>query len=305
VVREVGTLVDRLVTEQIHVRVATGAKDASVLGDAGQIEQILMNLATNARDAMPEGGSLTISPEIAQLDEVKVRRLGLRKASRYVRLVVKDTGHGMEESTRARIFEPFFTTKEVGKGTGLGLATVFALTKELGGGLEVTSQVGWGTVFTVTFPCCEAEPDEAAPASSPRPATRLTGTALLVEDERDVREALVDQLRGAGLAVIAAEDAIDAQRLCRRNRFDVVVTDVVMPGMPGTRLAALLRSKHHDLPVLFISANRAGALAERSTDRDGAPTATLAKPFTRDELVDAVRGLLGRATQRAAQGKST
>jgi signal transduction histidine kinase len=281
-------LIERLVTEQIRVEVLTDASDGVVLADPVQVEQILMNLASNAKDAMPQGGVLTIETSTVVLDDATIERHSLQRAPRYVRLVVKDTGHGMDEATQARIFEPFFTTKEVGKGTGLGLSTVFAVTRQLGGYIDVVSAKGEGASFILEFPCVAG----VAPAAMVRATSpgRMRGRVLLVEDNPLVRMTVRHYLEEAGLEVLEAADARDAKRLCATHAesIELLISDVVMPETPGPRLAAALRASLPELRVLFISANPEGRLPPE----EAATGALLRKPFGPDELLGKVREVL-------------
>ena len=275
-------LIERLMTEQISVNVKARAPDKAIFADEVQIEQILMNLAANARDAMPEGGTLSIRTDTIGSGDI-AKRHWLGKADCYVRLVVQDSGTGMDARTRARIFEPFFTTKEVGKGTGLGLSTVFALTRQLGGHIDVDSELGKGTTFTLYFPCIEQAVQPSSKGA--RETTRLTGTALLVEDERLVRLTVRHYLEELGLEVLEAAEPDEAQQVCERHRgsVDLLVSDIVLPIMRGPKLAALLKQRYPTLRVLFISANP-DFLADGDTEISGAPV--LQKPFGKEELAD-------------------
>jgi PAS domain S-box-containing protein len=284
-------LLQQLVTKQIKVVVDAQAPRARILADPVQVEQILMNLASNARDAMAEGGTLSVRTGMVASDSPPPPQ-GAPGAepARFVRLVVEDSGTGMDAATREHIFEPFFTTKERGKGTGLGLSTVFAVTQRLGGKLRVDSERNKGTAFEFCFPCV----DEAAALPSVRPSgpSRLTGTALVVEDDELVRLSTCHFLEEMGLAVLQSGDAHRALELCETHSgtVDVLVTDVMLPVMRGPELVALLRERYPDLPVLFVTANPDFLQpGEIESER----TAVLSKPFGRDDLAHELVTLLG------------
>ncbi len=283
-IRNTAPLLERLVTELVVVDVVTNAKDALIRADPVQLEQILLNLAANARDAMPTGGRLSLVTELVEEPEGLV---AIGQSQPFVRLVVEDTGTGMDARTRERIFEPFFTTKETGKGTGLGLSTVFSLTQELGGRVEVHSTLGQGTRFTFLFPCCEESPSHR---SSEYPSPRLfRGTALLVEDEPLIRASIRHHLERLGLTVLEAQHGEEALAAfaANGNGVDLLVSDIVLPLVMGTTLALKLRQQAPDLPVLFMTANP--ELAERDPF-DGC--GMLQKPFGFDELAEALAALL-------------
>jgi CheY-like chemotaxis protein len=246
---------------------------------------------------MPHGGTLRI-----ESDEIAFEEQGARarevQPGRYVRLRVRDTGVGMDRETCARIFEPFFTTKGVGRGTGLGLATVFAIVSQMQGSVEVESTPGQGTVFTFHLPRCPAYLDD--PAAAPPDAGALSGTALLVEDDPLVRMAIHNSLQELGLEVIEARSPERALEICDalERPVELLVTDVMMPGMVGPRLAARLRERHPTLGVLFVSAHTVEELIERGTVEPGA--VVLCKPFQREALAACLRDVL-RARHEAGE----
>jgi CheY-like chemotaxis protein len=245
-----------------------------------------MNLAVNARDAMPNGGALTIETRTVCGDRPMIR------------LIVRDTGHGMDADTVAHIFEPFFTTKEQGKGTGLGLATTYGIVTQSGGAIRVDSAPGRGTVFTIEFPLI-ADPLQAAALPSPEcaPAAR-EGTILLVEDEALVRELVREILAGDGYHVLEASGGEEAvQRYGQQiGRIDLLVTDVVMPGMSGRVLAERVRLLRPDLKVLFMSGYTDDAVLR--DEARGATVAFLQKPFAPDVLSTTVRQILDEVRAR-------
>jgi PAS domain S-box-containing protein len=287
-------LLRRLLGEDIELSVKLDPALGHVLADEHQMQQVIMNLAINARDAMPDGGQLTLATSNADLDDSDVAQHLPLPPGRYVTLLVGDTGVGMDAETRARVFEPFFTTKELGKGTGLGLATVYGIVKQTGGWIWVDSEPGQGAVFRVYLPRCDAAGAAVPSERRPEPAELPRGeeTVLLVEDEPMVRDLMRDTLEGQGYRVLIAgsgEEAL-AAATAHGGSLDLLVTDVVMPRMRGTDLAARLVPDHPRLRVLFMSgyADDAGL---RHGVRDG-QAAFLQKPFTRPALALKVREVL-------------
>jgi len=276
-------LLQRLVSERIELVIEPGAPNAMIPGDSFQIEQILMSLASNAQDAMPNGGTLTIRTREFTRPSPNPRSERAAPARRYVRLVVRDVGVGMDERTKARIFEPFFSTqfmtKGLGLGTGLGLSTVFAVTNQLGGRVEVESAKDEGTTFTLEFPCVETEP-HTEEGRTPR----FRGTALLVEGEPLLRTLLRQYLEDLGLGVLEAADVEWARHLSDSHdgHLDVLITDVFFAGTSGPKLAKSLRETHPEMRTLYISAHPRGALVETETVPLDAPM--LEKPFGKAAL---------------------
>jgi len=293
VAESVAKMLGRVIGE--HVRLATrlAPAPAFVKADAGQIEQILVNLAVNARDAMPEGGVLTIATDTADVVGPTAERAGI-EPGRYVRLTMTDTGTGMDEATQARIFEPFFTTKEQGKGTGLGLATVYGIVRQSGGGIWVESEVGRGTVFTICFPSAGgAEPEPKAPPAASAARGRDEVIAL-VEDDPGVRSFAAAVLRRQGYTVIEAENGNRAlARLSdRATPVDLLITDVVMPDMSGRRLAEQVAAAGLSARVLYMSGYTANAIVHHGMLDEGLDF--LPKPFSADALTTKVREVLDR-----------
>jgi two-component system, cell cycle sensor histidine kinase and response regulator CckA len=282
----------RLVGENIDL-ILTPAEDLwSVRVDPSQVEQVLMNLAVNSRDAMPGGGSLAVSTANVVLDEAFLKANKGAVPGPHVVLSVRDTGCGMDDETISHIFEPFFTTKEAGKGTGLGLATVYGIVKQSGGYIEVESAVGRGTTFRVYFPRCDTTAADApAPALS---KARVTGseTILVVEDEKAVRKVVSRALEGKGYTVLAAADGDQAFRVsaAHRGAIDLLITDMVLPGIGGRDLAERLRSSFPGMRVLYMSgyADAAGP----PSDPTAARHSFLQKPFKTDSLLRKVREVL-------------
>jgi len=282
----------RLIGEDI-VLVTDLASDLwRVKADPGQIEQVLLNLAVNSRDAMPQGGRLTITTANAVLDQDLLRINGQSRSGDAVLLSVHDTGCGMDEVTRARIFEPFFTTKEVGKGTGLGLATVYGIVSQSNGHIEVSSEVGHGTTFHIYLP---RHQESAIPAGGTAPGPlepRGTETVLLVEDEDMVRNLLRDVLMQAGYSVLEARHGVEAVRVCEQYGAPIhlVITDVVMPEMGGTELVRRLTHLRPQIKFLYISGYTDDALIRQGVRRE--EVSFLHKPFTRLVLTQKVRDIL-------------
>jgi CheY-like chemotaxis protein len=281
----------RLIGEDVLLEVALDAPTVWVRADAGQIEQLVVNLAVNARDAMPDGGTLRIETG---------RRPRADAARPWATLAITDTGIGMDAATRSRIFEPFFTTKEKGKGTGLGLATLYGVVTQAGGEVEVETAPGKGSRFTILLPEAETPAPEERPR---RPSSGLLVTVpdaparrvLLVEDEDTVRELARRMLEETGFAVTAAKDGDEAlRRVAEQPKpFDILVTDLVMPGMSGQALAARLRAQSPTTRVLFISGYTEDTVVRKTIAESG--VAFLQKPFTRDALARKVTAALDGA----------
>jgi PAS domain S-box-containing protein len=289
VVERQGALLCRLLGEDITLEIRLGEGLGLVKADAGQIEQVIMNLAINARDAMPKGGLLTIETHAIPVGGLD----GPLGDSPAVRVSVSDTGTGMSAETRARIFEPFFTTKPVGKGTGIGLAMVHGIVSACQGKVEVESEVGRGSRFSVVLPV--AAPSAVLPSSRPKPVAMLRGneTVLIVEDEPAVRRVLRVALEAQGYEVLEADGGASALRIVERSLpIHLLVTDVVMPGMGGREVAEEVVARHPEAAVLYIS-----GYTDDTVVRNGVFAATdafLQKPFTPRTLVEKVRELLDR-----------
>jgi hypothetical protein len=295
VVRNMRPMLQRLIRENITIELDLGRALPPVLADRVQLEQVLLNLAGNAGDAMPTGGRLVIVTAVASAAEA-VALTGLPVApGRYVKLTMQDTGTGMDERTRQRIFEPFFTTKDLGKGTGLGLATVYGIVKQLGGYIWVTSQLGEGTTFTLFFPEGEAKPDPVVAPPTPSivaPLSREREVVLVVEDEMALRKLVGRTLTRHGYRVLEAGTAPEGLVLAAqsKDRIHLVVSDVVMPQMSGPEMVSQLRETVPDLKVLYVSGYAGEALTRAGTPELNAPL--LGKPFTAHDLLQRVRALL-------------
>ncbi|HXA98527.1 MAG TPA: response regulator [Candidatus Dormibacteraeota bacterium] len=285
------SMLRRLIGENLEFAVVAAPGLGPVKADPSQLEQVIVNLAVNARDAMPQGGKLTIETANVELDEAYTRRHPGASAGRFVMLAISDTGHGMDAAVKARIFEPFFTTKEPGKGTGLGLATVFGIVKQSGGSIWVYSEPGQGTTFKVYLPRVEAPVDRLAPASAPTLAPG-SETILLVEDDDEVRALARETLDGNGYTVISAAAPTEALRLAGTHSgpIHLLVTDVVLPQLSGRGLAERLTPDHRDLRVLYMSGYTDDAVVRHGMLEEG--TLFLQKPFTPYALLLKVREVL-------------
>ena len=288
-------MLPRLIGEDIVVTTRLNEKIGRVKADHGQIEQVVMNLAVNARDAMPQGGQLRIETSNAEFDETYVRHHPGAKLGSYVMLAVADSGTGMSAETLVHIFEPFFTTKEVGKGTGLGLATVYGVVKQSGGYLWVDSELGKGSVFQMFLPRVEESVTKVVSNSGPAEALRGGEIILLVEDADALRKLARSFLEERGFKVLTAAKGEDALAVAanHKGKIDLLVTDVVMPGMNGRALAEHLLPKRPGLRVLYISGYTDSFIAGHGVLEAG--THLLHKPFTEQALITKVREVLDAA----------
>jgi two-component system cell cycle sensor histidine kinase/response regulator CckA len=282
----------RIIEEDIELRLVLDPDLGMVRADAGQIEQVLMNLAVNARDAMPQGGSLAIETTNLTLEEECVSH-GVRLApGHYAVIAVSDSGCGMDRATRERIFEPFFTTKEVGKGTGLGLATVYGIVQQHEGSIWVYSELERGTTFKVYLPVVDERRREASPVDEA--AVKGSETILLAEDEETVRDVVQQGLEKQGYTVLCAANPEEAKAVFEQYTGEIalLLTDVVMPGKTGPGLYEWLMAKQPSLKALFMSGYTEHAAV--STDLFGGETPFLQKPFTPTILARKVREVLDR-----------
>lgn len=290
----VSRMLETLTGDHVNLKLSLEPELGRVKADRGQLEQALMNLVVNARDAMPDGGTLTIETANVELDDAyAAEHLGVVPGP-HVLCAVSDTGIGMDRATQVRIFEPFFTTKELGKGTGLGLSTTFGIVKQNAGSIWVYSELGRGTTFKVYFPRSfeAARPPRASPA-----AARLTGseTILLVEDQEQVRAVASSILTARGYRVLQSVNGDDAlaQSAAHAGEIQLLLTDVVMPGISGPALAERLSKERPELRVLYISGYTPGAIVQHGV-LDGA-LELLQKPFTPESLLRKVREVLDTA----------
>ncbi len=285
----------RLIGENIDLRMIHGKNLGLVKVDPGQFEQILVNLAVNGRDAMPDGGTLLVETANVELnEEYCAQRPYQIRPGRYVRLAVSDTGHGMTEETCKKIFEPFFTTKEAGKGTGLGLSMVYGAVKQSGGSIEAYSEVGKGTTFKIYLPMVES--DAAKPYKDER-STVIPGgteTVLVVEDEEIVRTMCSRILGDLGYKVMQARNGTEAIATAQKygDRIDLLLTDVVMPGMNGAELATQLVPHYPEVKVLFTSGYTDDAITRHGVLDVG--VSFIGKPYTPLALARKVREVLDK-----------
>jgi len=290
-VSEMCKLLRRLVPEDIAFNFCAGESLGRVKADPGQIEQVLMNLVVNAGDAMPGGGSLTVETRNATISEHDASRRAPASPGHYVVLSVADNGMGMDAETKARIFEPFFTTKEQGKGTGLGLATVYGIVKQSGGFIWVESEPGWGARFEIYLPRVT---DRVEPASAPIEEITISRglkTVLVAEDEEAVRELACEFLKSAGYNVLTANNGAEALALAEgsKQHIHVLLTDLVMPRMRGSELAKRLKALQPQIKVIYVS----GYLDYQQTGNEFVEDALfIQKPFTQSTLVARMAELL-------------
>ena len=291
VVSDMEKMLRRLIGEDVELATQLAPDLGSVRADPGQVEQILMNLAINARDAMPDGGRITVETCNADLDAAYAATHPPTRPGSYVMLAVTDTGSGMDAATQARIFEPFFSTKEVGKGTGLGLSTLYGIVKQSEGYVWVYSEVGVGTTFKIYLP----RVDEEAPLArdvGPGPLLRGAETVLLVEDEASLRELLREALEANGYSVLVARDGAEALKIAEAHAgpIQIMVTDVIMPGMIGPKIVELVAQTRPEMKVLYISGYSDESVVRHGLIGPG--RAFLSKPFGPEVLLRRVREAL-------------
>jgi PAS domain S-box-containing protein len=291
VVNDLKNMLDRLIGEDVHIEVVTEPDLECVKADPGQVEQLILNLVVNARDAMPQGGRLRLTTASATLDEAAARRHDGAAPGRYISIAIADSGCGMSKEVLAHVFEPFFTTKPAGKGTGLGLATVFGVVKQSGGFLTVESAPGAGTTITAHLPV--AAENRAPAQSTPRRETENGHeTILLVEDEPGIRRLMQRVLEDRGYRVLAADSALHAMALAESSSgdIDLLLSDVIMPDTSGPELAQRIVRFRPAIRVLYVSGfpNRLGLGRGAVSSR----AAFLAKPFAPHALALKVRECL-------------
>jgi PAS domain S-box-containing protein len=292
VVMNLDKMLRSLISENIELKLQLGDDLDAARVDPNQLEQVIMNLAINARDAMPEGGTLTIETANAKLDEDYAATHVSVIPGDYVMLAVTDTGCGMTQETQARIFEPFFTTKPAGRGTGLGLSTVYGIVKQSGGTIWLYSEPDKGTTFKVYLPAIESLPQDIGKAAPAEPATRGAGTVLIVEDDEQLRRLTYRALVQEGYVVLEADRGRTALETARRHKggIDLLLTDMVMPDTNGRKLADTLRAARPSLRVLYMSGYPDRAIVNHGMV--GPDDAYVAKPFTTDGIVRKVREIL-------------
>jgi PAS domain S-box-containing protein len=299
VVGKLEKMLVRLLGADVELVFTSASGLGRVRADASQIEQILMNLAVNARDAMPRGGTLTIETENASLDEAYAAEHVGVEPGEYVMLAVSDNGVGMDRATLARVFEPFFTTKEKGKGTGLGLATVFGIVRQSGGHIYVYSELASGTTFKIYLPRVQATASQAVPPSPlPPPSSRGSETILLLEDDQHVRTVVSGILRRNGYHVVEAHNAGDALLICEQHKtaIHLLLSDVVLPRASGPEIAQRLRPMRPEMRVLFMSGYTGEAIVNHGLLDSDVPF--LPKPITPDSLTRKVRDVLDAGRKR-------
>jgi PAS domain S-box-containing protein len=284
-------MLSRMIGEDIDLRVVHGADLKNVKADPGHIEQVVMNLVVNARDAMPEGGNLLIETKNVVFDEAEARHHGFNPGS-YVLLALTDTGEGMDAETQSKIFEPFFTTKEPGKGTGLGLATVYAIVQQSGGHIWVYSEKGHGTTMKIYLPVTGETPAEPCLLHAPKASMAGTETILLVEDEAGLRELLASVFQDKGYKVLVAANGVEAVRIVEEHQGPIaaLITDVIMPKMRGQQLASWLSERHPETIVIYMSGYTDNALVHAGVL--DSPAMLLQKPFTPDFVLCKLREAL-------------
>jgi signal transduction histidine kinase/CheY-like chemotaxis protein len=288
-----GAMLRRLIGEHINLVTIFAPDLAAARADSGQLEQVLMNLVVNARDAMPSGGRLAVETANVDLDQSFVRDVAIVPGP-YVMLAVSDSGVGMDEATKQRLFEPFFTTKEQGKGTGLGLATVYGIVKQSHGHIWVYSEPGHGASFKLYLPRADHADAAVVDIVSDTAVVAGTETVLIVEDDEAVRSLERTILQRAGYRVFDAASPADCERLFgeRRNQFELLVTDVIMPGCTGPALFERLARQHGGLQVLYVSGYTDDSIVRQG--ELGRGITFLQKPFTAPALKQRIRDILDR-----------
>jgi signal transduction histidine kinase/CheY-like chemotaxis protein len=301
-ISEMSKMIPRLIGENIEFSFLPEPNLARVLADPGQVEQVFLNLAVNARDAMPDGGKLLVQTRNMTIGATEARQRPPMSPGEYVLLSVADSGQGMSAETRAHIFEPFFTTKEVGKGTGLGLATVYGVVKQSGGFIWVKSAVGKGTTFEIYLPRTEKRATGAEESGKAKQIPGGSESILVVEDETEVRELASEFLRAGGYTILEAKDGAEAVEMVAANQKELhlLLTDMVMPGMSGAELAKILRKARPDLRVIYMTgyAEFSGKYGDMAEGAAG----VLQKPFSRITLLEKVREVLSATSRKPLDG---
>jgi CheY-like chemotaxis protein len=291
-VPKISKLIARLIGEDIELETVLAGGELPVLADSGRIEQVLMNLATNARDAMPGGGTLRIHTTRTLIDEVHAKAYGYGIPGEYALIAVSDSGAGMDARTRDQIFEPFFTTKEVGKGTGLGLATAYGIVKQHGGHITVYSEVGKGTVFRIYLPLIGAAVERVPPAAAAPPPPRGSETILVAEDDPSLRAFAKNLLEEYGYRVIEARDGEEAVRRFREHpdEIGILLLDIVMPKMNGRIAYEEIAKLRPGIKVLFASGYTADIISVKDIIDEGLNF--IQKPMAPRELLGKLRQVL-------------
>ncbi len=297
VVRGFGSLLRRTTREDINLEYELAREPLPIRGDRGQLEQVLLNLTLNAQDALPGGGAVTIRSRMVELDAAQAIHHTGGHPGAYAVLVVRDTGVGMDSDTRNRIFEPFFTTKEQGRGTGLGLATVYGIVKQHEGEITVASTPGTGSVFTCYFPLVADLPEVQDPPGSSVSEDQGTETVMVVEDETMVRRVAVRALQQRGFRVLQAADGEECLEILSGypGPLHLLLTDVILPGMDGRQLSEQVRERIPTIQTLYVSGYAGDVLSHRGVLGEG--IAFLQKPFSPGTLAAKVRAVLDSVTQ--------
>jgi CheY-like chemotaxis protein len=291
-----GQMLRRLIGEDVELALKLKPNAGNIKADPGHLEQAIFNLVTNARDAMPRGGRITIETEPVTLDGLYAKSHVGVQPGEYVMIAVSDNGHGMDAETRRRIFEPFFTTKETGKGTGLGLATVYGIVKQAGGDIWVYSEAGKGTTFKLYFPAVLEPVSESDRDVVSAGVEMGHKTILLVEDEQGVRDITARMLKLMGCTALTAASGAEALALASAHQgaIDLLLTDVVMPGMDGQQLAEQMRRSRPDIRVVYVSGYTENTISDHGVLDAGVEF--LAKPFGRDALARKLRAAFSKSS---------
>jgi two-component system cell cycle sensor histidine kinase/response regulator CckA len=294
-VTDMGKMLTRLIGMHIELTINLAADLERVKAEQSQIEQVIVNLVVNARDAMPEGGKLLIETSNLDVNQNFASDFPFLQPGPHVLLTVTDTGVGMDADTRRHIFEPFFTTKGPGKGTGLGLATVYGVVKQSGGGVIVDSQPGKGSTFKIFLPQTQEAAVAAVPAQIAAKGTRGTGTILLVEDEEALLNLATERLTECGYTVLTARDGIHALEIARsfKESIHLLLTDIMMPRMGGLALARSMSELRPGIRIVFMTGHAEREASYREALRSGAES--IQKPFSRDQLIGTVQQALDSA----------
>jgi len=298
-VSDMGKMLRRLIGMHIELSTDLAPDLGKVKAEQSQIEQVIVNLAVNARDAMPEGGKLRIETSNLDVDEDLASSFPFLQPGPYVLLTVTDTGVGMDANTRRHIFEPFFTTKGPGKGTGLGLATVYGVVKQSGGGIIVDSEPGHGATFKIFLPQTQETAVEIAPEEITTKGSAATGTILVVEDEEALLNITAERLTESGYNILTARDGLHALEIARsfNGRIHLLVTDIMMPKMGGLALARNLAELRPGIRIVFMTGHADREASYREALRSGAES--IQKPFSHDQLIRLVRQALDTAQMQA------
>jgi PAS domain S-box-containing protein len=301
VVTRTSGLLRRLIGEHIDLRSLPTEPLRRVNADPGQIEQVIVNLAVNARDAMPSGGTLIIETGNVVLDHTYVEEHPGSSAGPHVMLAISDTGVGMPPEVQEHLFEPFYTTKEPGKGTGLGLATVYGIVKQTGGSIFVYSEPSHGTSIKIFLPCADSVTDGSAISEEEYEGLGGTETILVVEDQEEVRAVVTQILTRRGYAVLPARDGNEAMQIARsyNGRIDMLITDVVLPGMSGREVAVQFHSERPGVPELYMSGYTDDSVVQQGVIEHS--VAYVQKPFTPMKLLQKVREVLDGSSASPAE----